>query len=186
MIFNYRQNKMSSLIEHNLRILDIGCSQKPNKYIVNSELIGYDLNPFKTQPSNYRNLIIDNVSNLRKHFTESSLDVIMAGEILEHLESPIEFLKDCNMLIKRNGKLVLSTPNPHSLFEFILTIFLSRRFFYHKEHVCLYPQRWLIRMFEISGFKNIRIYAGGITLPYLGDIPFFRSTGLYTIIEGYK
>jgi predicted SAM-dependent methyltransferase len=41
-----------------------------------------------------------------------SYDVIVAGEIIEHLENPGLFLRNMRRHLKPQGKLILSTPNP--------------------------------------------------------------------------
>ncbi len=38
-------------------------------------------------------------------------DTIVAGEVIEHLEKPLEFLKECRRILKNKGRLVLTTPN---------------------------------------------------------------------------
>jgi len=38
-------------------------------------------------------------------------DTIVAGELLEHLQNPLGFLLECNRILKKGGKLLLTTPN---------------------------------------------------------------------------
>lgn len=42
---------------------------------------------------------------------EGQFDIIMASEIIEHLENPRHFARECFKLLKSGDKLVLSTPN---------------------------------------------------------------------------
>jgi len=50
-------------------------------------------------------------------------DVIIAGEILEHLINPFNFLLDLNRILKKGGHLILSTPNIPCLKSRIRTLF---------------------------------------------------------------
>lgn len=42
---------------------------------------------------------------------EGQFDIIMASEIIEHLENPRHFARECFKLLKNGGKVFLSTPN---------------------------------------------------------------------------
>ena len=42
-------------------------------------------------------------------------DVITALDVIEHLLNPFEFLKSCEKLMTKNGRIIISTPNIHSL-----------------------------------------------------------------------
>jgi len=44
-----------------------------------------------------------------------SVDIIVAGEIIEHIYNPIKFIRECNRVLRIGGELVLSTPNICSL-----------------------------------------------------------------------
>lgn len=53
---------------------------------------------------------------------EESFDVVFASEIIEHLENPRHFARQCFKLLKPGGKVILSTPNVNtatSLAKFI-------------------------------------------------------------------
>lgn len=43
-------------------------------------------------------------------FPDNFFDYIVAGEILEHLEKPADFIKEMFRILKPNGKLAISTP----------------------------------------------------------------------------
>lgn len=56
------------------------------------------------------NINLDKPKKLTKKF-----DTIIAGEIIEHLESPIQFVRYCKSLLKTNGILIITTPNATGL-----------------------------------------------------------------------
>lgn len=180
----YRMKKMARLCAGKTQVVDIGCSHQPNPYLEAEELIGFDIEQAKL-PDNYSKFIRGDVLKLSNFFKNNSLEVIHAGEILEHLEAPLAFLRSCHSLLMNGGSMVLSTPNPNSIWERALTLTLSRRFMYTADHVCLYPQRWLIRIMELSGFVDIKLYSGGIQTPF-GLIWFPRPWCYQTIAVGKK
>lgn len=175
---------MADLCAYKKQILDLGCAHQPNPYLRAKKVIGFDIEKAEL-PDNYSEFIQGDVSKLHDFFKNKSLEVIHAGEIYEHLEKPLDFLRNCHSLLTDEGLLVLSTPNPNSIWERFLTMTLSRRFMYAADHVCLYPQRWLIRMMELAGFTDISLYSGGIQTPF-GLVYFPRPWCYQTIAVGKK
>ena len=45
----------------------------------------------------------------------NSIDVIIAGEIIEHMYNPYKFIGECGRVLKRGGIIILSVPNLCSL-----------------------------------------------------------------------
>jgi len=181
---DYRMRKMAYLCKDRARVLDLGWAQYPSVYLRNAEVIGLDL-ILAPAPPNYTKTLAGDVMDLPQPFGAESFDAIHAGELLEHLEHPMGFLRNCLATLRPGGILVLSTPNPNSPWERLLTLTLSRKFFYAHDHVCLYPQRWLIRMLERAGFVNIKLYSGGIQSPF-GLVPFPRPWCYQTIAAAFK
>jgi len=184
---DYRLRKMARLCAGRRRVLDLGPMEMPNRHLQNAEVIGLDMEPGRL-PANYSACTVGDVMELPAPFEPGSFDAIHAGEILEHVEAPVEFLRRCLRTLAPGGVLVLSTPNPHSPYELLLTVTLCRRFMYDKnryrpklDHVCLYPQRWLIRIMEMAGFVDVRLYSGGIFVPLFGQVPFPRPWCYQTI-----
>ncbi len=182
---HYRLKKMAALVADRSRVLDIGCADMPNIYLKNKEVTGFDIRRTRLT-SNYHKFVPGDAMQLPEIFEPGSFDAIVCGEMLEHLERPVDFLRACFFCLEDGGILVLSTPNPNSPFERLLTLSLSRRFFFTPDHVCIFPQRWLIRMCERAGFDYVRLFSGGITLPLLGNLPFPRPWCHYTIVKACK
>jgi SAM-dependent methyltransferase len=181
----YRLRKMSQLVNGRHKVLDIGWVDYPNTYLSNPQVVGLDLQ-IRSLPLNYSECFMGSAMDLPMPFSPNSFDAIIAGEIIEHLERPVDFLRNCKKTLGDGGILVLSTPNPNSFIERLLTINLSQRFFYSHDHITLYPQRWLIRMMGIAGFVDIKLYSGGFPIHGFGTIPFPRPWCYQTIAAGYK
>jgi len=175
---SYRLKKLAAFAAGAKNVLDIGCSQYPNIYLKNESVTGLDINPGRV-PGNYTRFVTGNLALLLEE--KKTYEAIVAGEVLEHVENPLKFLKECNQLLEKEGLLILSTPNPHSIIEFFLTLLINKKYFYTKDHVMIYPQRWLIRLLDLSGFTNTLLFSGGFPLPPLGLIPFPRSLCYQTI-----
>jgi len=95
----YRANKIIPFIE-GLNILDLGGGDTTVHHLLKRKFntikcidleSGIDLN----YPLKYK----------------SNQDTIINMELIEHLDSPIDFIRNCKKLLKINGKLIITTPN---------------------------------------------------------------------------
>lgn len=180
---SYRLKKMAKLGAFGGSLLDIGCCQLPNGFLRNSHVVGVDKHAGEL-PDNYSEFYLGDFTELA-HRPER-YDVVTAGEVIEHVERPIDFLRDCHSMLTAGGALVLSTPNPHSIFETFLNITLNEKYFYTSDHIMLFPQRWLKRMLRLAGFFRVELYSGGIPLPVVGLVPFPRPWCHQTIARAWK
>lgn len=48
-------------------------------------------------------------------FDEESFDAIIMHHVFEHIENPIKILEECRRILRRNGLLLITTPNSESL-----------------------------------------------------------------------
>lgn len=182
---SYRLRKMAKLVRGYNRILDAGWAEIPNPYLTNRSVKGLDIQE-RESPENYSEVHVGDVMALPDPFKAGSFDAILAGEILEHVENPSSFLRGCFNTLDVGGVIVISTPNPLSPIEIFLNLFLSRKFFFDRDHVMLIPQRWLIRLMENAGFSEVRLLSGGFPIPFLGLIPVPRPFAYQTIAIGYR
>lgn len=175
---HYRLKKMANLAVEAVDLLDVGCAQLPNPFLENRNVVGVDIVPAEL-PSNYSRFVQGTLEELCGK--DERFDAVVAGEIIEHLERPIDFLREIHCLLKPEGKVILSTPNPNSPIEGLLNLLLSKKYFYTKDHIMLFGQRWLIRMLEVSGFTNVKLYSGGFPIPPFGLVPCPRPWCYQTI-----
>ena len=95
-----RQNYVRELIKvRTSRILDIGCGE--NKIFPTA--IGLDVYPYSGVDK------IGSAENLP--FANKSFDIVTMLEVIEHLDNPEKALKEIYRVLKRNGKVIISTPN---------------------------------------------------------------------------
>jgi 2-polyprenyl-3-methyl-5-hydroxy-6-metoxy-1,4-benzoquinol methylase len=87
------------------------------------------------------------------------VDVITSSNCIEHVSDPQAFLTAAFKLLKPDGRIWLSTPNPQGL-----GIKVFGRFWRGLEpsrHLCVPSQRQLMRMLVEAGYDNIRLLRRG-------------------------
>jgi len=102
----------------------------------------------------YGNLAVADVEELatRNPFGRLEFDVILCGEILEHLSNPGRFLGGLKPLLRTPGsRLVLTTPNSYCAYRFLYT-FLTGREGVNPDHVAYYSPRTLARLVTRHGY----------------------------------
>lgn len=178
----YRLRKMARMASG--KILDIGFAALPNKFLT-GEVYGLDIDKPVTMPPNYKGSFVHDATRLGE--LGERFDTIVAGEIIEHLDDPHAFLSGCFDILSPGGLLLVSTPNPYHPPMAILEILMIRRFYYDLGHVNIFLPRFLFRLMERHGFKNIRMYSGGFVPPFLSfDIPMPYPLCEHNIYVGQK
>ena len=95
-------------------LLDFGCGTGEfvnfaKKYF-NVAAFDFSSKLSKFVENTYKVKTFSNLNKINKKF-----DVITLYDVLEHVENPLKLLKDLNLLLKRNGSIVIYTPNKSSL-----------------------------------------------------------------------
>jgi methionine biosynthesis protein MetW len=112
-----RQMFKDAILENNLNILDIGCGTgilgayfKKNQ---NCNVTGIEINQnaFEAAKLNLDNVIKGNIETLELPFNENFFDVIIMGDVLEHLVNPITTLLKIKPLLKKDGRILITVPN---------------------------------------------------------------------------
>jgi SAM-dependent methyltransferase len=85
-------------------------------------------------------------------FSASKYDIIIASAIIEHVESPHDFLREAARLLKPNGQLFVLTPNTRSVtFRWLRSFW--RELLAIGEHVYMFDQQSLERCARGSGLQ---------------------------------
>jgi SAM-dependent methyltransferase len=99
-----------------VKILEVGCSLGYLTYSLNQEgydAIGLDIskNAIDNAISEFGDYYVcDDVLKYSQN-NEEKYDVIILTEVIEHIKEPIPFLKSLIYMLRREGKLIISTPN---------------------------------------------------------------------------
>jgi SAM-dependent methyltransferase len=145
-----RRLKKLAALSHG-KILDIGCNENPNIFLRNP--IGFDLSDSNRKKAvNYEDIIVGDCRKASKYFPERFFDTIIAGELIEHLENPAEFLRECKTILKDNGRLLITTPNPYNLSTIVANVlFIEKRI--APKHISLQTYRNMIALLKYCGLR---------------------------------
>lgn len=95
---------------------------------------GHSVVPVDAYDENWKiDEVAVSVQNLDSEFAEPMLandntkfEAIAAVEIIEHLENPFRFARECSKLLKPGGLLFLTTPNVESAFSRLIFLYTGR------------------------------------------------------------
>lgn len=110
-----RVKKMIQLVGKHKFVLDLGCfsGYMIQKFIENeNKAWGTDTNKDFLIHCRKKGLEVFNADCERQlPFDTSSFDVVVAGELIEHIYDTDKFLEECNRVLRPGGELIISTPN---------------------------------------------------------------------------
>lgn len=88
--------------------------------------------------------------------------LVIAGEVIEHLDDPGAFLSGLQTLVAPGGQLVVTTPNSYGLFNVAAS--LARREINHPDHVVMFTWRTLTNMASRHGWEPVetRVYVPSV------------------------
>ena len=147
-------------------VLDIGYAQVPNPYLEGHHRVGFDLNSPSDSTVRYDEEIRGDVGNIVEVLRGRTFDTVICGELIEHLENPYAFLREVGKLLKPDGRLILTTPNPFGFPVLLCEILRLRRFFYTTEHLYYFLPRWVVRLLEHTGYRVAAVKPVGWWLPF--------------------
>lgn len=167
------------------RVLDIGCNTGRGgahlkKINPNLSLIGLDCSQerLNSLPECYFQKVYGISTEIP--LDDRSVDVVVAGEFLEHLYSADvdKTLSEIQRVLQLKGKLLLTTPNPGYLKNRIMGTSV-----YGVSHLTQhYPDSLCCRL-KMHGFSKVRVYGSGKASRYFGlHFPFLSIYGSYLAV----
>lgn len=101
---------------------------------------------------------LQSLSDFEKH--SDKFDVVLASEVIEHVDDPFSFLKSMRERLNDNGVVVVTTPNANfvSLKNVVSNDSLTLAALSPGFHTCLFSATALEKLFLDSGFNNVRIF----------------------------
>ena len=108
--------KLLALVESDTRVLDVGCS---SGYLARPLVergctvigIEQDADAANAARDVCEEVLVGDVENLDLPFVPGSFDVVLCGDLIEHLREHERFLARMLLLLRTDGRIVLTTPN---------------------------------------------------------------------------
>lgn len=173
----YQQLKEIKKFVKTGRLLDLGCALGP--LLVEAEKQGFaaegvDISSYAVKYCRKHGLAAKTgtVFSVKKN---NYYDVVAAFELIEHEREPLKVLQAVFQLLKKNGLIVISTPNYNSLSRKLFGRFWIG--YRHREHLYFFSPKTIATLLKKSGFKNI-IVRNDVSRPYTFDY-FFRRLADY-------
>ncbi len=92
------------------------------------------------------------VANVEELDFEEEFDVVVAGELIEHIYNAGLFLDGAWKALKENGTLIITTPNSQAFSKMLYTVVQGQEVC-HEEHTCYYSKQTLSYLVERHGFE---------------------------------
>jgi 2-polyprenyl-3-methyl-5-hydroxy-6-metoxy-1,4-benzoquinol methylase len=176
----------------NKSVLDLGCIEhdlfqermKKKEWLhmniqkVAKSLIGVDILKEYIIELNKKgfNIIFGNVEKLDEvaELKGKNFDVIVAGDLIEHLFNQGNFINSLKPFFKENTEVIITTPNCFST-KFMIPYFFCGKEKVREDHTCWFSINTLKQLLELNGFIVTESYFRS-DLKINGIRPFFRVT----------
>ncbi len=106
-----------------LDILDLGSGEGGTSalFAESNNVISFDLSlvRLRRQKENFSNYFLINGRAETLPFRNSSFDLIILQDVIEHMTDPVLFVHELSRVLRNDGSIYLSTPNRNSLFNIV-------------------------------------------------------------------
>jgi len=188
--FNERKHrahtKLLNAVGSGKRVLDVGCSSgylsEPLQQRGNT-LVGIELDADAARAAERwcEQVLVGDVERMELPLEPGSFDVVLCGDVIEHLRDPGAALARLRPLLVPGGRLVVSTPNIAN-WAMRLSLLGGRwrytdRGFLDRTHTHLFTRSTLVETIEGAGYRVERV---DFSVPVPGDNDLLDLVG-YTI-----
>ena len=185
--FNARKHrahaKLLEAVGTGKRVLELGCSSgylaKPLRERGNT-VVGVELDPEAAREAEQwcEQVIVGDLEAMALPLEPASFDVLLCGDVVEHLRDPTAVLARLRPLLKPGGALVLSTPNIAN-WSMRLSLLAGRwrytdRGFLDRTHVHFFTRATLVEAVQSAGYAVERV---DFTVPVPGNSDVLDSLG---------
>ncbi|MFK5882353.1 MAG: class I SAM-dependent methyltransferase [Sulfurospirillum sp.] len=156
-------NKRGNVLEIGAGSGDTLLYAKQNGYA--KKIYGVELCELKNsfqKSEEFEEFIIGNIEQIKLPFEKNFFDVILCGDVLEHLVDPYNIVRKLRLILKDDGVLIASLPNIRQI-QILKQIFLEGDFKYtnagilDKTHLRFFCKKNMLELFEKNGFEVVNI-----------------------------
>jgi len=135
------------------KVLDIGCGSDTNLSLLSKDSIGIDISDKNVEHCKKvgLNALKMNI-NEKLLFESESFDAILASHILEHVDSPLNLLKEIARVAKKEAIVAIAVPKEYSLMTIIYPYFDNRG-----EHLYSFSPNGIRALLDEVGLSTIKM-----------------------------
>jgi 2-polyprenyl-3-methyl-5-hydroxy-6-metoxy-1,4-benzoquinol methylase len=160
------QQMLLAFVGQPARVLDVGCS---SGYLAERlqargvTVIGIDCDEqAAAQARQFCEAVhVGEVETMELPFEPGSFDVVLCGDLIEHLREPTRFLQRVRPLLRTNGRLVLSTPNVANWAMRLSLLFGRFRYtekgILDRSHSHLFTRKTLLECLDEAGYSVTKL-----------------------------
>lgn len=165
-----------ALVDGPGRVLDVGCS---SGYLARplseagATIVGVELDPVAAQEARAvcEEVLVGDVETIDLPFSAFSFDVVLCGDVIEHLREPGAALARLRPLLRPGGRLVLTTPNVAN-WAIRLSLLGGRwrytdRGILDRTHTHLFTRKTLVETVTLAGYRVVELDHTA-PVPYIG------------------
>jgi 2-polyprenyl-3-methyl-5-hydroxy-6-metoxy-1,4-benzoquinol methylase len=167
--------KLLAAVGTGKRVLDVGCSSgylaEPLSQRGNT-IVGLELDPGAAREAERfcERVLVGDVETMGLPLEPGSFDVVLGGDVIEHLRDPAAALARLRPFLRPGGRLVLSTPNVAN-WAIRLSLLAGRwrytdRGILDRTHTHLFTRATLAETIRAAGYEEVRI---DFSVPVPGD-----------------
>lgn len=201
----HRHKQILNYVSETDDVLDIGCvrhsledihweNPNPGEWL-HAEIrqkaattLGIDMERGEVQKLKEKGLDVT-TANAETFNFDQSFDVIIAGELIEHLSNPGKFLDRCREHVREDGYVIISTPNPRDL-QIVYWFATGNESQVNPEHTAWFDQYVIKELISRHGFElsEFRYYPPSISilnrpLYWTGIVPPLTAGGFVFVLS---
>lgn len=157
---NVRKDIIALVPDELNKVLEVGCGSGSTLFALKemgraSEIVGIDINKYCT--TQLDKFISGNIEEMNLPYPQEYFDIIIFGDVLEHLIDPWRVVRTMRNYLKENGALIASIPNIREV-KTVFQIMLLGDFKYvgagilDKTHLRFFCKKNILKLFNDNGF----------------------------------
>ncbi|MBU3957244.1 class I SAM-dependent methyltransferase [Patescibacteria group bacterium] len=187
----YEREKLKtllSLIPKTGKILEVGCGYGFLSFLMLSkgrEVFAADIVKGIAKKPLSKGVVFKKISKGKFPFENNTFDCVISTDVIEHVLDESSLVEECWRVLKKEGEIIIATPNIYRLSFWMKTLVLKKPKFPSEgnfdpifgtdQHLREYDKKTLLTLFEKNSWGNIKILGYGLgvrKLPsFLGLIP---------------
>ena len=144
-------------LNSNLNVLDVGCGSKPHG-TVNCDLYIDDIQGHRGDKLLFVKSLPNFVNCDGRYlpFVDGCFDAVFSGQLIEHLENPVAFIKELSRVCKVGGIVTIETV--HRLGERMHSQMYRKTKWFSEHHISQFNFSWFASAAPVAGCKLIDSY----------------------------